>query len=431
MSVKIIIKGGRIIDPKTKTDKISDVYIEDGIIKTIAENIDAENDATVIDAKGKIVAPGLIDMHCHLREPGYEYKEDIESGTKAAAKGGFTSVACMPNTSPVIDNAPLADFIINKAKQVGKVNVYPIGAISKGLKGEQLADIGELSSAGVVGISDDGCPVSNPSLMRRALEYASMFNTLVMSHCEELSLLDEGVMNEGYTSTLLGLKGISPAVEEIQVARDVILAEKTGAPVHICHVSTEGSVEIVRQAKKRGVKVSCETCPHYFSLTEEACIGFDTNAKMNPPLRTAKDVEAIINGLCDGTIDAIATDHAPHHIDEKNLEFNEAKNGIVGFETALGLGYTYLVKSGKLSLSDFLEKMTVNPATLLGLEKGEIKEGACADIIVIDTENEYEVKVSDFSSKSKNSPYDGFKLYGKATHTIVGGKTIVSDGELK
>lgn len=427
--MKIIIKGGRVIDPKTNLDKVTDVYINDGIIEKIAENIDV-SDAEIIDAKGKIVAPGLVDMHCHLRDPGYEYKEDIESGTRSAAKGGFTSVACMPNTDPVIDNAPLAQFVINKAKQVGKVNVYPIGAISKGLKGEQLADIGELKFAGVVGVSDDGCPVNSSSLMRRAMEYAKMFETLVISHCEALDMLDEGVMNEGYTSTFLGLKGINSAVEEIQVARDVILSEKTDTPIHICHVSTVGSVEIIRQAKKKGLKVSCETCPHYFTLTEEACIGFDTNAKMNPPLRTQKDLEAIIEGLADGTIDAIATDHAPHHVDEKNLEFNEAKNGIVGFETALGLGYTYLVKTGKLTLNEFIKKMTANPANLLGLNKGTIEEGKTADIVVIDTENEYEVKVSDFESKAKNSPYDGYKLFGRAQTTIVDGKIVLNNGQI-
>ena len=427
--MKILIKGGRVIDPKTKTDKILDILVEDGKIAEIAENVNADSDK-VIDASGKIVAPGLIDMHCHLRDPGYEYKEDIETGTRSAAKGGFTSVACMPNTNPVIDNAALAQFVINKAKAAGYADVYPIGSISKGLKGQELADIGELKYAGVVGVSDDGCPVSNSSLMRRGLEYASMFDTLVISHCEELDLLDDGVMNEGFTSTFLGLKGINAAVEEIQVARDVILSEKTNAPLHICHVSTTGSVEIVRQAKKKGIKVTCETCPHYFTLTEEACIGFDTNAKMNPPLRTEADIESIKQGLIDGTIDAIATDHAPHHIDEKNLEFAEAKNGIVGFETALGLGYTYLVKTGVLTLSEFIEKMTLTPATLLGIEKGTLEVGKTADIVVIDTENEYEVKVSEFESKSKNSPYDGFKLFGKADYTLLGGKIVVENGKI-
>lgn len=429
--MKILIKGGRVIDPKTKLDKNSDVYIEDGIISKIADEIEvSESDVLVIDAKGKVVAPGLIDMHCHLRDPGYEYKEDIETGTRSAAKGGFTSVACMPNTNPVIDNAALAQFVINKAKAAGYANVYPIGSISKGLKGQELADIGELKHAGAVGVSDDGCPVSNSSLMRKGLEYASMFDTLVISHCEELDLLDDGVMNEGATSTSLGLKGINSAVEEIQVARDVILSEKTNAPLHICHVSTTGSVEIVRQAKKRGIKVTCETCPHYFTLTEEACIGFDTNAKMNPPLRTKKDLEAILEGLADGTIDAIATDHAPHHIDEKNLEFSEAKNGIVGFETAFGLGYTYLVKPGVLTLGELLSKMTVVPATLLGISRGELSVGSPADVTIFDIENEYTVDVNSFASKSKNSPYDGYKLYGKAVYTIVDGKIVLDNEKL-
>lgn len=427
--MKILIKGGRIIDPQTKTDKISDILLDNGIVQKIGENLSAEN-AEVINASGKIVAPGLIDMHCHLRDPGYEYKEDIESGTRSAAKGGFTSVACMPNTNPPVDNADLVENIISRAQKLGYANVYPIGAISKGLEGKELSDIGELKFAGAAGISDDGRPVSNSSLMRRALEYAGMFDTLVISHCEDLNLLDDGVMNEGRISTLLGLKGISPAVEEVQVARDVILAEKTGAPLHICHVSTAGSVEIVRQAKARGIKVSCETCPHYFTLTEEACLNFDTNAKMNPPLRTQKDLNAVIEGLKDGTIDVIATDHAPHHIDEKNLEFNEAKNGIVGFETALGLGYTHLVKAGHLTLSEFLTKMTVAPARLLGLSKGTLEEGKACDVTVFDIDNEYEVKVSEFASKSKNSPYDGYKLFGRALYTVVNGKMVLNNGKL-
>lgn len=427
--MKILIKGGRIIDPQTKTDKISDILLDNGIVQKIGENLSAEN-AEVINASGKIVAPGLIDMHCHLRDPGYEYKEDIESGTRSAAKGGFTSVACMPNTNPPVDNADLVENIISRAQKLGYANVYPIGAISKGLEGKELADIGELKFAGAAGISDDGRPVSNSSLMRRALEYAGMFDTLVISHCEDLNLLDDGVMNEGRISTLLGLKGISPAVEEVQVARDVILAEKTGSPLHICHVSTAGSVEIVRQAKARGIKVSCETCPHYFTLTEEACLNFDTNAKMNPPLRTQKDLNAVIEGLKDGTIDVIATDHAPHHIDEKNLEFNEAKNGIVGFETALGLGYTHLVKAGHLTLSEFLTKMTVAPARLLGLSKGTLEEGKACDVTVFDIDNEYEVKVSEFASKSKNSPYDGYKLFGRALYTVVNGKMVLNNGKL-
>lgn len=422
------------MDPKSSLDKITDVYISDGVVKKIGDDLTAEamgaEQVMEIDADNKVVAPGLVDMHCHLRDPGFEYKEDIESGTRSAAKGGFTSVACMPNTNPVIDNAPMVEYILHKAAQVGTVNVYPIGAVSRGLKGELLADIGEMKFAGVVAVSDDGRPVESPSLMRRALEYASMFDTTVISHCEELELLDDGVMNEGYTSTHLGLKGIPNAVEDVMISRDILLSELTGAPLHIAHVSTKGGVELVRQAKKRGVPVTCETCPHYFSLDDSAVEGFNTNAKMNPPLRSKEDVAAVIEGLADGTIDAIATDHAPHHIDEKNVEFAAALNGIVGFETALGLGITYLVKPGHLKLMQLLRKMTVNPANILSLNKGVLKEGKPADIVIFDTEERYTVHVDEFASRSKNSPYDGFELYGRPLYTIVGGKLVVEQGVL-
>ena len=432
--MRILIKGGRVIDPKTNTDRVLDIYIEGGVIEEVGENLSRDfedlSELTEIDASGKIVAPGLVDMHCHLRDPGQEYKEDIESGTQAAAMGGFTSIACMPNTTPPIDNGPMAEYVINRAAQVGRVNVYPIGAVTRGLAGQELADIGELKFAGVVAISDDGRPVQNARLMRRALEYADMFDTLVVSHCEELELLDGGVMNEGFMSTSLGLKGISNAVEDIQIARDIILAEVTHTRVHICHVSTKGGVELVRQAKKRGVNVTCETCPHYFTLTEAAVEGFNTNAKMNPPLRTQEDLEAVIEGLVDGTIDVIATDHAPHHIDEKNVEFEKALNGIVGFETALGLGLTYLVKTGKLTLAELIRKMTLNPANLLSINKRCIMENKPADIIIFNPDEEYTVDVSSFSSKSKNSPYDGYRLHGKVEYTIVGGEIVVNQGIL-
>jgi len=371
------------------------------------------------------VAPGLVDMHCHLREPGQEYKEDIESGTLAAAKGGFTSVACMPNTAPVLDNAAMIEFVKSKAAAVGHVHVWPIGAVSKGLAGEQLAEIGDMREAGAVAVSDDGRPVANPELMRRALEYADMFDTLVISHCEDLSLAN-GAMNEGAVSTRLGLKGIPNAAEEVQVARDVIIAGELGKRIHIAHVSTAGSVEIIRQAKARGIRVTAETCPHYFTLTEEAVEGYDTNAKMNPPLRTEKDLLAVIAGLADGTIDVIATDHAPHHEDEKNVEFAVALNGIVGFETALGLGITYLVKKDKLTLQELLQKMTCMPAKILGIEKGQLMEGAAADIVIFDMEHPYRVNVSSFASKSKNSPYNGYELYGKVEYTLADGKVVIS-----
>lgn len=427
---KILIRGGRVIDPAHKLDKLCDVYIENGKIAKIGENLSVDGVATIIDATGKIVAPGLIDMHCHLREPGQEYKEDIESGTRAAAKGGFTSVACMPNTVPPIDNAALIKFIYAQTAEKGSVNVFPIGAVSKGQKGEELAEIGDMTAEGAVAISDDGRPVANPMLMRRALEYANMFGTLVISHCEDLSLVGGGSMNEGTVSTRLGLKGIPCAAEEVQVARDVILAGETGARLHLAHISTKGSVEIVRRAKEAGIPVTAETCPHYFTLTEEAVDGFNTNAKMNPPLRRAEDVEAIIKGLADGTIDAIATDHAPHHIDEKNVEFAVAANGIIGLETALALGVTYLVRTNRLSLNELLEKMTQNPAEILSISKGSLAEGQDADVVIFDTEKAYTFTAEDIASKSKNSPYIGHELYGKVEYTIVSGKIIVQDGAL-
>ncbi len=425
--MKILIEKGRVLDPSSGFDAVCDVYVEDGSIKAIGENLKSgigKNAETVINAEGKIVAPGLVDMHCHLREPGQEYKEDIKSGTRAAAQGGFTSVACMPNTSPVLDNAPLIEFVKNKAKAVGSVNVYPIGAVSKGLKGEEMAEIGDMKEAGAVAVSDDGRPVSNPVLMRHAMEYADMFDMLVISHCEELSLVAGGAMNEGVVSTRLGLKGIPNAAEDVQIARDVILARETGKRIHIAHVSTAGGVEIIRQAKKQGVRVTAETCPHYFTLTEEAVDGFDTNAKMNPPLRTQADVDAIIAGLKDGTIDAIATDHAPHHVDEKDVEFAVALNGIVGLETALCLSVTYLVKENHLTMVELLKKLTCNPADILRLPKGRIAENADADLVIFSDNELYQVDVAKFASKSKNSPYGGYSVYGKVAYTIVGGNIV-------
>lgn len=424
--MKILIKGGHVIDWKTKINAKIDILIEDGKIIEMGEELELLN-GDVIYAQGKYVLPGLVDAHCHLRDPGFEYKEDIESGTRSAAVGGFTSIACMPNTNPVIDSEPLVKYVINKAKQDGVVNVYPIGSITKGLKGEELSEIGELKFAGAVAISDDGRPVKNPSIMKKALEYASMFDITVISHCEDLELADQGVMNEGLQSTLMGLKGIPAAAEELMVAREVILSEYTKVPVHIAHVSTSLAVDLIRNAKKRGVNVTCETCPHYFSLTEDACSDFNTLAKVNPPLRTAKDANAIVEGLKDGTIDIIATDHAPHHVDEKNVEFAVAANGIAGFETAFSLAMTYLVKPGHLTIEQLVEKMCVNPSRILGLNKGSIEVGRSADIIIVDPDEEYYVDINKFKSKSRNSPFHGFKLTGSVYYTIVNGNVVVRE----
>ena len=401
----------------------TNVLIDEGIVLSTKAAADIEADK-VIDAGGLYVLPGLVDAHCHLRDPGYEYKEDIVSGTKSAARGGFTSIACMPNTNPAVDNAAVVRYIIEKSQKEGYVNVYPIGAITKGLEGNELSEMGIMREAGIVAVSDDGKPVMNSDVMKKALIYAGQFGLPVISHCEDLNLTDNGSMNEGLTSTILGLRGIPSASEDVMVSREIILSEYTNVPIHIAHVSTKVSVELIRQAKNRGIKITAETCPHYFTLTEEACRDYNTNAKMNPPLRSQKDLEAVIEGLKDGTIDIIATDHAPHHFDEKNVEFEKAANGIVGFETALALSYTELVEKEHLSLQQMIEKLTVNPAKMLKIDKGTLEEGKTADIILVDFDNEYKVDVSKFVSKGKNSPFDGFKVKGRVMMTIVGGKFV-------
>lgn len=421
--MKTIIKNGHITDLKNGLDIYGDILAEDGIITEIAEKIECE-DAEVIDARGMVVSAGLIDMHVHLREPGFEYKEDIETGTAAAAAGGFTSVCPMPNTNPVCDSASVVKYIKEREKEAAHCRVFPIGAITKGMKGEELAEMGDMKRAGIVAVSDDGKPVKSGSVMRRAILYADGFDLPVISHCEEMSLLDSGQMNDSVTATLLGLRPIVPAVEEAMVARDILIAEHEGKRVHIAHVSTKGSVDLVRSAKKRGVKVTCETAPHYFTLTDKAVGGFNTNAKMNPPLRGEADVEAITEGLCDGTIDCIITDHAPHHIDEKNLEFEFAANGIVGLETSLALSVTYLVKTGRMTLGEMLQKMTYNPSRILNLGMGEIAVGKRADLTIFDPDEIWTVDIQKFKSKSKNSPYDGYTLSGKAHTTVIDGKVV-------
>jgi len=419
----IILNNIHAVD-SDRLDARVDILINNGKIEKIAPagTIRGTEPGTLaIDGSNLVALPGLVDAHCHLREPGQEYKEDIESGTRAAARGGFCAVACMPNTVPVADNSSVIAYIVNAARERGAVKVLPIGAISKGQAGHELAEIGDMKAAGAVAVSDDGRPVMSPSLMKKAMLYASGFNIPVISHCEDLDLAEGGSMNEGYNSTCLGLRGIPRAAEETMVARELILAEYTSLPVHIAHVSTKLSVELIRAAKARGIRVTCETCPHYFSLTDDALLSFDTNAKVNPPLREHADIDAIIGGLRDGTIDIIATDHAPHHKDEKNVEFERAANGISGFESAFALSYTYLVKPGYLSLADLTRKMSQNPRRLFGLEGG-LYEGAPADITIAELDTEFELDVSAFVSKGKNSPFGGFMLKGQIIHTIVDGK---------
>lgn len=424
--MNLLITGGRVIDPSQHCDTVCDLLISNGVVEAIGQNLKAPEGTRVVDATGKCVVPGLIDMHVHLRDPGYEYKEDIVSGTKAAVAGGFTSLCCMPNTKPVTDNKTVVRYIIEKAQTEGFCNVFPVGNITQGMQGDRLAEMGELKESGCVAVSDDGRPVANTEIMRRAMEYAAGIGIMVISHAEELSLVGEGTMNEGYTSTELGLKGIPRASEDIATAREVLLAEYTKTPIHIAHVSTAGAVRIIRAAKQRGVQVTCETAPHYFTLTDDAVRGYNTNAKMNPPLREAEDLIAIKEGLVDGTIDCIATDHAPHHIDEKDVEFNEAMNGIIGLETSLPLSLQ-LVREGLLTLPQLIEKMTCAPARILNLNRGTLRVGAIADVTVIDLDKSWVVDADALASKSKNSPWLGETMTGAAALTVRAG-TVVYEG---
>jgi dihydroorotase len=421
-TMKILIKGGRVLDPAHGIDDTLDLLIRDGRIAELGKDLGAA-DAETLDAGGCLVTPGLIDIHVHLRDPGYEYKEDIVSGTRAAAAGGFTSVACMPNTNPVNDNKAVTLYIRQKAAAEGLANVFPVGSITRGQQGEFLAEMGELREAGCIAVSDDGHPVSNGEIMRRAMEYARSFDLPVISHAEDLSIVAGGVMNEGFVSTELGLKGIPWVAEDAMVARDVMLAEFTGAKLHVAHVSTRGAVEIIRAARKRGVHVTCEATPHHFTLTEEAVRGYDTNAKMNPPLRTGDDVAALREGLADGTIGVIATDHAPHHPDEKNVEFNIALNGIVGLESALPLTLR-LVEEGVLSLSEAIARLTVGPARALGLDRGTLEVGVAADVTVIDPGLKWTLHADRMASKSRNTPFAGWQFKGAARYTICGGRLV-------
>ncbi len=416
---KLLIKGGTAVLPEG--EKVCDILVDGDKIVRIAENVE-DKAAKVIDAKGLHVFPGLIDMHVHLREPGFEYKEDIASGSAAAVRGGFTQVCCMPNTQPVCDNAAVVGYIIARAKEVGLCKVRPIGAITKGEQGETLAEIGKMKEAGAVALSDDGKPVPSARMMRLGMEYASDFGLICLSHCEDKSLADGGCVNEGYNSTLAGLKGIPRAAEEVMIAREIVLAETLGKRVHICHVSTKGGVRLLRDAKARGVAVTAETCPHYFALTDDIILSYDANTKVNPPVREAEDVEAIKEGLKDGTLDCIVTDHAPHHADEKNVEYDLAAFGISGIETSFSLSYTHLVKGGVLTLGQLAERMSGAPARILGLEGGALKEGGVADIMLADLNEKYVIDSRKFVSKGKNTPFNGSEVYGRVKATIVDGK---------
>ena len=423
----LLIKNGRVLDPANGVDDYLNVLVDHGTVvevsKSAFEGQEKEGRMEIIDAREMLVVPGLLDMHVHLREPGHEYKETIRTGCRAAAAGGFTALACMPNTNPVNDNQSVTEYILDRARREGCVTVFPVGAITQGLKGEALAEMGELRAAGAVAVSDDGKTVHNSELMRRAMEYARTFNLPVICHCEDLAMTREGVMNESFTSTRLGLKGIPNAAEEIVVARDIALAELTGCPIHIAHVSTEGAVRIIRDARSRGVKVTAETAPHYFMLTEEQVSSFDTTMKVNPPLRSAQDVESIKEGLKEGVLDVIATDHAPHSSLEKDVEFDYASPGMVGLETALPLSLQ-LVAQGIVSLPALVATMTVHPAKILGIPKGTLSPGSDADITVIDVSMKTRIDVRKFNSKSKNSPFHGWELDGGAVYTIVKGKVI-------
>ncbi len=431
----VLIKGGRVIDPGN-LDGIMDILIKDGKISEIKEHKsggrdqgagigDQSSKLKVIDASGKIVTPGLIDMHVHLREPGHEYKETIESGCLAAAHGGFTAICSMPNTNPVNDNGQITEYILKKAEVADTARVYPVAAITKGLNGESLCEYGELKEAGAIALSDDGNPVNDSQLMRRAMEYAKGFGLPIISHCEDLNLAANGVVNEGAVATSMGLAGIPNAAESTMVMRDIALCELTGSRLHIAHVSTKESVQAIRNAKKRGVKVTAETAPHYFTLTEDAVKGYNTDAKMNPPLRSSQDRKAILDGLADGTIDVIATDHAPHSYIEKEVEFDRAANGIIGLETSVSLSLK-LVQNNVISLTNLVEKMSTNPAKILGLNIGIIT-GRPADITIIDPDRSHKIDSGKFRSLSRNTPFNGWNMKGKAVLTMVGGKILFNE----
>ncbi len=424
--MKIVIKNGRIIDPASQTDAKKDILIDDNSISEIRDFIQVEEGEGVIDAEDCIVLPGLIDMHVHFREPGREDVETIIGGSKVAAKSGYTSVCSMPNTIPPIDNQALVRFIKLEAEK-GPINVFPVASITKGSKGEEISEMGELKNAGAVGFSDDGLPIMSSILMRRALEYSRMFDIPILTHAEDLELTDNGLMNEGHNSTLLGLKGIPAESEEVMIARDTLLTRLTKGKMHVCHVSSKGAVDIIRQAKENGVQVTCETAPHYFSLTDDAVYEHMSMAKMKPPLRTEADRQAMIRGLKDGTIDVIATDHAPHSTHEKMQEMEYAPFGIIGLETAIPLIITNLIKEHNFSYIEAFEKVTINPSRILNLHRGELKAGAPADVVIINPEKKVTISEDFLLSRAKNTPFIGKQLYGSVEYTICNGNVVYSN----
>ena len=426
-----LIKGGRVLDPANGVDAVQDILIQDGKIARLGKGLQPPEGTPVIDAAGKVVCPGFIDIHVHLREPGYEYKETVATGTKAAAAGGFTAVACMANTHPVNDNRSVTDYILAKARSEGLVRVYPIGAVTRGLEGKELAELAELAEAGCVAYSDDGHPIMNAELLRRAMEYTLPFGLPIISHAEDAHLVQGGVMNDGVISTELGLGGRPAAAEEVMVARDCCLAELTGAHVHIAHLSTAGAVRLVREAKARGIRVSAEVTPHHLVLTEEAVRGYDPNTKMNPPLRTKRDQEALLEALADGTIDCIATDHAPHALSEKEGDFDGAAAGIVGLETAASVLLDRLVRSGLLDLKTLIARLTAGPARVLNLPGGSLAPGVDADVTILDPARELTIDPSGFHSKSRNTPFGGWRVTGMPWMTLCGGRVAMLERVIK
>ena len=422
----ILIKNGRLINPSENLDKVMDIFVEDGIIKEKAETIDRQAD-TVIDAAGCYVMPGLIDLHVHFRDPGLTYKEDIETGSKAAAKGGFTTVCCMPNTKPVVDNVETVKYIIEKGEKTGLTNVLPVGAVTKNMAGIEITDVEELKKAGICAISEDGKSVMNSGVYRKAMKNAAKANVPVLAHCEDINLVEGGVINLGDKSSELGVKGISNAVEDVIAMRDIMLAKETGATLHLCHCSTKDSVEMVKRAKEEGIKVTAEVCPHHFSMCSDDITSNDGNFKMNPPLRAREDMEALIKGLSDDIMDVISTDHAPHSAEEKAKDLEHAPFGIVGLETSVALTITNLVKKGHITPLQMAAKMSYNPAKVLGIPKGTLDEGKIADITIIDPDKEYTIDVNTFESKGKNTPFDGYKVSGEVEYTILNGKVVYSN----